>query len=85
VQPDDTNPEVARLRERLERAFADRPYPGDDAIGTTDSRYPDYEGHRVGAFHRGRDWRTFTVRQLLDGYAGDVSACLAFMAPDGWR
>ena len=73
------------LRGAVERAFADREYPGDDRIADSDPRYESYEGHAVAAFHRGKDWREITLRHLLDDYAGDPTACLAFMTPEGWR
>jgi hypothetical protein len=77
--------DLAQARRCIERAFADRSYPGDERIGETDSRYEDYEGHAVTAFHRRKKWHELTLRHLLDEYAGDPSACLAFMVPEGWR
>jgi hypothetical protein len=73
------------LRGAVERAFADREYPGDDRIADSDSRYESYEGHAVAAFHRGKDWREITLHHLFDNYPGDPTACLAFMQPEGWR
>jgi hypothetical protein len=69
----------------VERAFAEREYPGDERIADSDPRYPAYEGHAISAFHRGKWWQEITLRQLVDDYAGDPSACLAFMTPEGWR
>lgn len=77
--------DLAAARRRVEHAFANRPYPGDELIADADSRYEDYEGHAVTAFHRGKRWQEITLRHLLDEYAGDPSACLAFMTPEGWR
>lgn len=69
----------------IENAFAKRPYPGDDSIADADRRYPDYEGHRVSAFFRGKTWREVSLRSLLDGYPGDPTACLRFMLDEGFR
>jgi hypothetical protein len=77
--------DFAAVRRRVERAFAARPYPGDDRIADADSHYEDYEGHAVTAFHRGKRWQDLTLRHLLDDYPGDATACLAFMKPEGWR
>jgi hypothetical protein len=76
---------VGVLRRRITDAFADRPYPGDDRIADSDPRYDDYEGHAVARFHRGKQWREITLTHLREEYAGDATACLAFMTPDGWR
>ena len=78
-------PDRASVRSRVELAFAERPYPGDERIADSDSRYESYEGHAVTAFHRGKTWNEITLRHLVDGYAGDPTACLAFMTPEGWR
>ena len=75
----------AVVRSRVELAFAERPYPGDERIAESDSRYESYEGHAVAAFHRGKRWKEITSRRLVEDYAGDPSACLAFMTPEGWR
>jgi hypothetical protein len=56
-----------------------RPYPGDERIADSDARYASYEGHAVTSFHRGKSWQTITLSHLLDDYAGDPSACLAFL------
>jgi len=65
------------------KAFANRPHPGDDRIAASDPRYPDYEGHRVSAFFRGKDWRDVSLASLRDGYSGDVTATLHFMTDEG--
>jgi len=75
----------AELHEAVAVAFADREYPGDDRIADSDPRYESYEGHAITAFHRGMRWQEITLRRLLDDYAGDPTACLAFMQPEGWR
>jgi hypothetical protein len=77
--------DVAVVRRHVERAFADRAYPGDEQIADADPRYADYEGHMVTAFHRGKHWQDISLRHLLDEYPGDPSACLAFMTAEGWR
>jgi hypothetical protein len=74
-----------RSRPSVERAFANRTYPGDDRIADSGPRYPSYEGRIVTDFHRGKDWREITLRHLFDDYPGDATACLAFMQPEGWR
>jgi hypothetical protein len=79
------HPDLASVRSRVELAFAERPYPGDERIADSDSRYESYEGHAVTAFHRGKTWSKMTLRHLVDDYAGDATACLAFMTPEGWR
>jgi hypothetical protein len=77
--------DLVAARRRVEQAFANRPYPRDKRIADADPRYEDYEGHAVAAFHRGKRWQAITLRHLLDEYAGDPTACLAFMTPEGWR
>lgn len=77
--------DVADLRRSIVSAFAARPYPGDDRIADSDPRYEDYEGHAVGRFHRGKTWQEITLRHLREEYAGDATACLAFMTAEGWR
>ena len=77
--------DVEEVRASIAAAFADRPYPGDDSIAHSDPRYDDYEGHAVTRFHRGKHWRKITLPHLREEYAGDATACLAFMTPDGWR
>jgi hypothetical protein len=67
------------------RAFASRPYPGDDRIAESDRRYPDHEGRRVSEFFRGKDWREVSFAALRDGYAGDATATLHFMTDEGFR
>jgi hypothetical protein len=74
----------AALRRLVEQAFA-REYPGDNRIAGSDPRYASYEGHAISAFHREKRWQDLTLRHLLDDYAGDPTACLAFMTPEGWR
>jgi hypothetical protein len=81
----DTAAEVARLRAAIAAAFSARPYPGDDRIATRHPRYEDYEGHAVARFHAGKRWPEITLDHLRTGYAGDPTACLAFMTPEGWR
>jgi hypothetical protein len=76
---------VDELRRTVERAFAERAYPGDDLIADSDSRYPDYEGHAITRFHRGKRWQEITLGHLREDYEGDSTACLAFMTPEGWR
>jgi len=66
------------------KAFSSRPYPGDDRIAASDRRYPDYEGHRVSAFFRGKDWHEVSFASLRDGYAGDRTATLQFMLDEGF-
>jgi hypothetical protein len=77
--------DLEALRASVERAFAQRRYPGDERIADSDPRYASYEGHAVTSFHRGKRWQKITLGHLLDDYAGDPSACLAFMTPEGWR
>ena len=76
---------VGELRGRIADAFAYRSYPGDDSIADADPRYHGYEGHAVTRFHRGKHWQEITLPHLREEYAGDATACLAFMTPDGWR
>jgi hypothetical protein len=80
-----TGARLHALRRQVERAFANRPYPGDDQIAESDPRYEDYEGHAVTRFHLGKSWKQITLRTLVDDYPCDPSACLAFMTADGWR
>jgi hypothetical protein len=74
-----------KCREMIGKAFANRPYPGDDNIGARNDRYPDYEGHGVARFFRGKDWRQITLETLLHEYQGDAGATVTFMVPEGFR
>jgi hypothetical protein len=65
-------------------AFAARSHPGDDRIALSDPRHADYEGHRVAAFFRGRDWRAVTGRALRSEYEGDPTAALRFLRDEGF-
>jgi hypothetical protein len=85
VGEEGATPSQETARQLVEAAFASRPYPGDEGIADSDPRYDSYEGHAVTAFHRGKRWQEITLRHLLDDYAGDPSACLGFMTPEGWR
>jgi len=64
-------------------AFAGRPRPADDRIALADERHTDYEGHRVAAFFRGKDWREVSWPSLRQ-YAGDPTASLRFLRDDGF-
>lgn len=77
--------DIGELQRTITDAFGDRPYPGDDRIADSDPRYDDYEGHAVTRFHRGKHWQEITLPHLREEYAGDATACLAFMTPEGWR
>lgn len=66
------------------KAFSSRSYPGDDRIALSDDRYPDYEGHRVSAFFRGKDWREVTYPSLVAGYSADPTAIPRFMRDEGF-
>ncbi len=68
----------------IRAAFANRPYPGDDKIGIRDDRYPDYEGHRVANYFRGKDWSQITLKTLYQEYQGDAGASHNFMVPEGF-
>jgi hypothetical protein len=85
AQMTEREPGATELREAVERAFADRQYPGDGRIADSDPPYESYKGHAISAFHRGKGWQEITLRHLLDEYAGDPTASLAFMTPEGWR
>lgn len=61
-----------------------RPYPGDNKIAVTNERYPDYEGHQVAHFFRGRDWRQVALETLLNEYHGDPHATMSFMLDEGF-
>jgi len=79
------NLDPTKCRGMLEKAFANRPYPGDDRIAVKDDRYPDYEGHQIAAFFKGKDWRQVTLEWLLHGNQVDSHAALTFMTPEGFR
>jgi hypothetical protein len=72
------------IKELIVNAFANRSYPGDDAIARADARYPDHEGHRVAAFLRGKDWRTVTAQALKTAYPGDPTAVPRFLRDEGF-
>jgi len=76
--------EQRECRELIGTAFASRPYPGDDRIAHADARYPDYEGHRVSLFFRGKAWRQVTFGALAHDYRGDPTATIFFMTEDGF-
>lgn len=71
-------------RELIRSAFAHRPYPGDNKIAVTNERYPDYEGHQVANFFKGRDWRRVALETLLNEYQGDPHATMSFMFDEGF-
>jgi hypothetical protein len=73
------------LRDLIVKAFAGRSYPGDDRIALSDPRHPGYEGHRVAAFFRGKDWREVAAHGLETGYEGDPTAALRFLRDEGFH
>ena len=75
---------AGELRDAIVTAFSSRFYPGDDRIALSNPRYADYEGHRVSASFRGRDWREVTAPWLRSAYAGDPTAVLRFMSDEGF-
>ena len=75
--------EKTGLRDRIERAFAPRTYPGDDHIGHIMPGCPGYEGNLAAEFFRGKDWRDIAFQDLLGGYDGPGGALVAFMEPQG--
>lgn len=79
-----TSNRAEELRDLIVNAFASRSYPGDDRIALSNPRHPDYEGHRVAAFFRGRDWRAVTGPALASSYEGDPSAALRFLRDEGF-
>jgi hypothetical protein len=72
------------IRNLTVKAFSSRSYPGDDRIALSDDRYDDYEGHRVAAAFRGKDWREVTYPWLVSAYPGDVTAIPRFMRDEGF-
>ena len=66
------------------KAFSSRSYPGDDRIALADDRYPGYEGHRVAATLRGKDWREVTYPWLLAAHPGDPTAIPRFLRDQGF-
>ena len=64
-------------------AFVDRPRPADDRIALADDRYPDYEGNRVAAFFRGKDWHDVSW-PALQRYPGDPTASLRFLQDEAF-
>jgi hypothetical protein len=64
-------------------AFSGRPRPADDRMALADDRYPDYEGHRVAAFFRGRDWREVSW-PALRRHPGDPTASLRFLLDESF-
>jgi hypothetical protein len=79
-----TSSRAEDLRDLIVNAFASRSYPGDAHIASADPRYADYEGHRVAAFFRGKDWRAVTGSALASGYEGDPGAALRFLRDEGF-
>jgi hypothetical protein len=79
-----TSSRAQDLRDLIVNAFAGRSHPGDDRVALSDPRHPDYEGHRVAAFFKGKDWRAVTGPALASGYEGDASAALRFLRDEGF-
>ena len=52
--------EITQFREKLEEAFADAPYPGDDNL----TECPCPECQEIAEYFRGKTWRGHTVRNL---------------------
>lgn len=77
--------EPKECRDLIGTAFASRPHPGDENIAHTDRRYPDYEGHRISDFLRGKTWQQITSETLLQDYQGDPRGPLFFTTDDGFR
>jgi Family of unknown function (DUF6714) len=75
------NLDPTKCREVLEKAFANRPYPGDDNIG----RSGDYEGQQVADYFKGKDWRQINLETLLRDRQVDSHAAFALMTPEGCR
>lgn len=74
--------EAARLKEEIQEAFADVPYPGDDQLVT----HTDYfERDAIKTFFKGKDWRDINIEWLSHEYPQDPSACLGFMTPQAFR
>jgi hypothetical protein len=71
------------LRKQIVTAFASGSYPGDGLIALADDRHIGYEGHRVTAFFRGKDWRDVTYPWLAS-YPGDPTAIPRFMRDEGF-
>jgi hypothetical protein len=79
-----TNSPADDLRNATLQAFSSRSYPGDDRIALSDDRHPDYEGHRVTATLRGKDWREVTYPWLRAVYPGDPTAIPRFLRDEGF-
>ncbi|HYV43976.1 MAG TPA: DUF6714 family protein [Myxococcaceae bacterium] len=75
------NVDPTKCKEMLEKAFANRPYPGDDNIG----REGDDDGQDVANYFKGKDWRQINLETLLREYQGDSHAAFAVMTPEGAR
>ena len=84
LSPSATNSRADDLRNVIVKAFSSRSYPGDDRIALSDDRYPDYEGHRVAATLRGKDWREVTYPWLCTVYPGDPAAIPRFLRDEGF-
>lgn len=79
--PDDTRKRA--LRARIERAFAARPYPGDDRLADAWPADPHYEGTIAARFLCGKDWRRLAFADIVAAYDAQLSAMFGFMRPEG--
>lgn len=77
--------DIENLRAKIEGAFANSAYPGDEKIAMASSVFPDYEGNQVSAFLVGKHWQQITHLALINDYPGDPSSCMRFLQADGFR
>ena len=78
---------TTQLRTRIESAFRDVPYPGDNHITWMPISDSVVHGElkAVYKFFRGKHWREVSFSELMHDYEYDEKACLAFMHPMAFR
>lgn len=68
------------LRAELAAAFAERQYPGDDAIAYQREGCSGYEGNEAREWLRGKTWRDL----LAEGMGVEHRDYVNFLRPEGW-
>jgi hypothetical protein len=75
----------AAVRRRINAAFANARYPGDDNIGY-DKTGQNLECKQIAEHFRGMSWPDVDLAFLREyGEHADASACLTFMSPEAFR
>lgn len=69
----------------IERDFSDTVHPGHNMIALERPILTDYEGNSVKEFFKEKCWQEVTLDTLDPDCLMDISACLSFLKPEGFR